>query len=140
MNDIERLIELIDTRYAGSQAAFARAISRKPAQVNQYLKGRRKLGIEVKMYIEECLGISGWFGLSHSTPNIKFTGPEAAEEPIVSALLTLDGHLKALAPVFQDSGREVLRKWAIGIASTQEVADALYAMSLASASLGKKKD
>lgn len=74
----------------------------------------------------------------HTTPNIKFSmGDEQA--PIVQALESLDRHLKALAPVFQDSGREVLRKWATGAASTSDVADALEAMALASASIAKKE-
>jgi len=41
MNDLELLQRLIDQKYGGNQAAFARAIGRQPAQVNQYLKGRR---------------------------------------------------------------------------------------------------
>lgn len=142
MTDTARLVELIDTRFEGNQAAFARAIGRQPAQINQYIKGRRQLGIEVKMHIEQKLGLSGWFdGLSnpsHTTPNIKFSmGDDQA--PIVQALESLDAHLKALAPVFQDSGREVLRKWAVGAATVQEVADALEAMALASESLSGKK-
>lgn len=75
---------------------------------------------------------------SNTTPNIKFSmGDDQA--PIVQALESLDQHLKALAPVFHDSGREVLRKWAVGAATVQEVADALEAMALASESLFAKK-
>lgn len=75
---------------------------------------------------------------SHTTPNIKFSmGDDQA--PIVRALESLDQHLQALAPVFQDSGREVLRKWAMGITTTTEVADALEAMALASETMGQKK-
>lgn len=142
MTDTARLVELIDTRFEGNQAAFARAIGRQPAQINQYIKGRRQLGVEVKMHIEQKLGLSGWFdGLSNpsnTTPSIKFSmGDDAA--PIVLALESLDQHLKALAPVFQDSGREVLRKWAVGAATVEEVANALEAMALASESLANKK-
>lgn len=76
---------------------------------------------------------------SHTTANIKFSmGDDQA--PIVQALESLDQQLKSLAPVFQDSGREVLRKWAVGAATVQEVADALEAMQLASDSLGKKNN
>lgn len=143
MTDTARLVELIDTRFEGNQAAFARAIGRQPAQINQYIKGRRQLGVEVKMHIEQKLGLSGWFdGLSNpsnTTPNIKFSMGADDQAAIVQALESLDRHLKALAPVFQDSGREVLRKWAVGAATVEEVANALEAMALASESLSGKK-
>lgn len=74
---------------------------------------------------------------SNTTPNIRFSmGDDQA--PIAQALGALDRHLNKLAPVLQDSGREVLRKWALGIATTAEVVDALEAMALASESMGKK--
>jgi hypothetical protein len=143
MTDAARLIELIETRFAGNQAAFARAIDRQPAQVNQYIKGRRQLGIEVKLHIEQKLDLSGWFGVlsntSHATPNIKFSVATSEQTPIARSLQSLDAHLKALAPVLQDSGREVLHKWAIGAATATEAKDALEALALASASI-KKKD
>jgi transcriptional regulator with XRE-family HTH domain len=77
---------------------------------------------------------------SHTTPNIKFSVSADEHAPIAQALQLLDAHLKALAPVLQDSGREVLRKWAIGAATVTEVADALEAMALASESMKNKKD
>ena len=77
---------------------------------------------------------------SHSTPNIKFRVAADEKAPIAQALQMLDAHLKALAPVLQDSGREVLRKWATGAATVTEVADALEAMALASESMKNKKD
>lgn len=71
---------------------------------------------------------------AHTTPNIKFSmGDDQA--PIVRALESLDRCLKELAPVFQDSGRDVLRKWAMGTATAKEVANALEAMALASSTL-----
>lgn len=74
---------------------------------------------------------------SHTTANIKFSmGDDQA--PIVQALESLDRRLKELAPVFQDSGREVMRKWAMGTATVKEVSDALEAMSLASKSMEGK--
>lgn len=76
---------------------------------------------------------------ANTTPNIRFSMGADEQTPIVQALESLDRRLKELAPVFQDSGREVLRKWAMGIATTAEVADALEAMSLASKSMEKKK-
>ena len=72
--------------------------------------------------------------------NIKFSMPSEDQTPIAQALQSLDSHLKALAPVLQDSGREVLRKWAIGAATVEEVANAFQAMALASTSMSGKKD
>jgi plasmid maintenance system antidote protein VapI len=66
MTDSDRLIELIDTKFGGSQAAFARAIKRQPAQVNQYVKGRRMLGVEVMIHIEYMLGVPGWFNINRA--------------------------------------------------------------------------
>jgi len=141
MNDIARLSELIDTRYAGSQAAFARAISRQPAQINQYLKGRRQLGIEVKMHIEDCLGVPGWFGLSNITPNVRFTLPSDGDViEIAHALQALDEHLQALAPVLQDAGRDILRKSLAGTATVDDAVQALEAMAMTSKAMGNKKD
>lgn len=75
MNDLELLQRLIDQKYGGNQAAFARAIGRQPAQVNQYLKGRRQIGLEAKMHIEQALQIRGWFSIAGSeqtpTPSIE---------------------------------------------------------------------
>lgn len=42
---------------------------------------------------------------------------------------------ESFAPVFPDSGREVLRRWAMGTATGEEVADALEAMDSDSLSL-----
>lgn len=81
MNDTNRLVELIDTRFEGNQAAFARAIGRQPAQINQYIKGRRQLGIEAKMHIEQTLGIRNWFdGMpAHEAPNVRLSGLSMAD-------------------------------------------------------------
>jgi transcriptional regulator with XRE-family HTH domain len=76
---------------------------------------------------------------SHTTSNIKFSVAADEQAPIAQALQALDAHLKALAPVLQDSGREVLRKWATGAATVEEVANALEAMALASNTLTQKK-
>lgn len=100
---------------------------------------------ETPVYAKACGVDAHWLATgegametSHTTPNIKFSmGDDQA--PIVQALESLDQHLKALAPVFQDSGREVLRKWAVGAATVEEVSNALEAMALASESLSGKK-
>ena len=77
---------------------------------------------------------------SLTTPNIKFSLPAEDEADIVAALRVLDDHLKGLSPVLVDAGREVLRKWATGVASIDEVANALEAMALASETMQKKAD
>jgi transcriptional regulator with XRE-family HTH domain len=74
---------------------------------------------------------------SYSTSNIKFSTGDG-QAPIAKALEALDRHLKELAPVLQDPGREVLRKWAIGLLTTSQVADVLEALNLASESMANK--
>ena len=56
------LQRLVDTRFDGSQAEFARAIKRSPAQVNQWFSGHRKLGDAGARHIELTLGlVPGYF-------------------------------------------------------------------------------
>ncbi len=53
---------LIADRFAGSQAEFARAIKRSPAQVNQWLTGNRALGDAGARTIELALELpAGYF-------------------------------------------------------------------------------
>lgn len=56
------LQRLIEDRYAGNQADFARAIKRAPALVNQWMKGLRKIGDASVYNIEKTcgLGINGF--------------------------------------------------------------------------------
>jgi transcriptional regulator with XRE-family HTH domain len=75
---------------------------------------------------------------SNTTANIKFSVATNEEPDIVAALHTLDQHLNGLAPVFSDAAREALRKWALGLSSIDDAANALQAMALASESLGKR--
>jgi SOS-response transcriptional repressor LexA len=84
MNDVARLFDLIESRFKGNQAAFARAIGRQPAQINQYLKGRRQLGIEAKMHIEQSLGLQNWFSgtPSHVLDGLNFVGLQMADMPM----------------------------------------------------------
>lgn len=100
---------------------------------------------ETPVYAKACGVDAHWLATgdgametSNTTPHIKFSMGDD-QTPIVQALESLDSRLKELAPVFQDSGREVLRKWVMGIATTAEVADALEAMTLASETMEKKK-
>ena len=61
MKRIDRISTLIDDRYGGSQAAFARAISKSPAQVHQWLTGNRSVGDGMARHIEMTLGLGeGW--------------------------------------------------------------------------------
>ena len=75
---------------------------------------------------------------SVTTSNIKFSLPEEDQAPIVAALQLLDAHLKSLDPILQDSGREMLRKWAAGTSTAEEVSNALDAMSLATRAMVSK--
>lgn len=83
MSDVQLLQALIDQKYGGSQAAFARAIDRQPAQVNQYIKGRRQLGIEAKLHIEQATNSQGLFSVgpqpSIQTQNVKLSGVDAVD-------------------------------------------------------------
>lgn len=57
MDRREQLKSLIDARFGGVQADFARAIKRSPAQVNQWLSGHRLLGDAGARHIEITLGL-----------------------------------------------------------------------------------
>lgn len=101
---------------------------------------------ETPVYAKACGVDAHWLATgdgamhtSHTTPNVKFSMGADDQAAIVQALQAMNKHLSALAPVFQDSGREVLRKWVMAEISTEEVANALEAMALASESLSGKK-
>jgi SOS-response transcriptional repressor LexA len=71
MSDVEKLQELIDVKFEGKQAAFARAIARAPTQITSYLKGRREIGVAFKAHVEQALDIPGWFGvMSRPSPEL----------------------------------------------------------------------
>lgn len=56
------LIELIQTRFGGKQADFARAIGKSPAQVHQWLSGIRNFGDASARHVELTLGLGlGYF-------------------------------------------------------------------------------
>jgi SOS-response transcriptional repressor LexA len=71
------LQELIDSRFGGSQAAFARAIKKAPAQVSHWLTGHRALGDAGARHIEMTLGLpQGYFdGKARGTPVLPNTEP-----------------------------------------------------------------
>lgn len=55
MDRVTILKHLIDTHFGGSQAAFANAIGKSPAQVHHWLKGIRNIGDAVARQIELSL-------------------------------------------------------------------------------------
>ncbi|MDR0672748.1 MAG: hypothetical protein LBF93_03595 [Zoogloeaceae bacterium] len=55
------LRDIIDTRFDGSQAKFARAIKRSPAQVHQWLNRHRAIGDAGARHIELTLGLPGGY-------------------------------------------------------------------------------
>lgn len=57
MTPKEKLLDLISTRFKGSQAAFARAIKRSPSQVNQWISGYRNLDVKACRHIEKTLDL-----------------------------------------------------------------------------------
>lgn len=143
----QRFAELSALRPDISQADLARATGAKPPSVHAWFSGLTK-----SMKASTASKAAGLYGVnSHwlatgegemlagvTAANIKFSLDEQEQAPIVQSLKALDTHLAALAPVFKDSAREVLRKWALGLASQEDAADALQAMALATESMPKK--
>jgi transcriptional regulator with XRE-family HTH domain len=77
---------------------------------------------------------------SNSTPEVRFTLPSDGDViEIGHALQALDEHLQALAPVLQDAGRDILRKWLAGAATVDGAVQALEAMAFASKAMNKKE-
>jgi transcriptional regulator with XRE-family HTH domain len=64
------LQQLIEERFGGTQAKFARAIGRSEAQVNQWLTGYRNIGEAGARLIEKKLKLPQWWmdGLPQATP------------------------------------------------------------------------
>jgi Peptidase S24-like len=62
MNRKVKLQQLVNERFDGNQAKFAKAIARAPAQVNHWLTGHRKLGDAGARHIEMTLELrQGYF-------------------------------------------------------------------------------
>lgn len=79
---LDNLKSLIDGRFGGSQAAFARAIERSPAQVNQWLTGHRKLDVKGCRHIERMLGLpADWMIGLASCENGAATSNTAMQRP-----------------------------------------------------------
>jgi SOS-response transcriptional repressor LexA len=132
MDRISRLKLLINERFAGNQAEFARAIDRSPALIWQYLKGRRKLGEEMARHIEHKLRLDfGWIdGMEprvHEEP--AEYGIYAAAGPDISTRLpliswTTAGHWGEVQDNYQPGDAE---DW---IATTASVGPHAYALRI----------
>ena len=73
--------------------------------------------------------------LDASSIKIHFNAEKKAQPSVFESLDLLDGYVNGLAPILQDAGREVLRKWALGQSSTDEASQALQGLALASKSM-----
>lgn len=70
------LKRLIDERFGGNQADFARSIKRQPAQVNQWLTGYRAIGDAGARNIELAIGLPiGFFDSKAMPQNIDLDRP-----------------------------------------------------------------
>lgn len=96
MNRREALKRLIDERFEGKQAEFARAINRSPSLVWQCLSGHRNIGEKLAREIESKLRLKqGWldsdsadFNLSGQPYTPSSDNPPAKVPPEFSALLS----------------------------------------------------
>lgn len=64
----DNLTRLITARFGGSQAAFAARIGRSPAQVSQWIKGRRNISDDTRDLIEASCGAPGWLDTLPTSP------------------------------------------------------------------------
>jgi hypothetical protein len=73
-----RLRELIDTRYDGVAAEFARAVGRGDAQIGNILNRHKNLGERLARYFERQVKLpKGWLDVAESPDN----PPAVREEP-----------------------------------------------------------
>ena len=106
MNRREKLQLLIDEKFKGNAAAFARAIERSPAQVHHWLKGIRSIGDAGARHIELTLDLpQGWF----NGKDVLVSNFEAAPDiqpaiPIISwiAAGSFTGMVEQILPSFED--------------------------------------
>lgn len=57
MQRVENIKKIIEMNFNGNQTLFAKAIKKAPAQVNQWLNGRRNIGNGVAVEIERALNL-----------------------------------------------------------------------------------
>ena len=70
---MELLKEIIETRFNGSQAEFARAIKRSPSQVHQWIKRHRKFGDGSARHVELTLNLPNGYFDQAGTARRKFS-------------------------------------------------------------------
>lgn len=103
MERVERLQALVDERFGGNQAEFARAIKRSPAVVWQYLSRHRTVGEKFARHVEASLRLPrGWLdGYGGEGPSSVATGTQ----DIVSTMPTEVQHLADRMSRALDEGR-----------------------------------
>lgn len=103
MERAERMQALIDERFGGNQAEFARAIKRSPAVVWQYLSHHRQIGEKFARHVETSLRLPrGWldgYGEEAPPPAVSST------QDIVSTMPTEVQHLADRMSRALDEGR-----------------------------------
>lgn len=93
------LVRLIESRYGGSQAEFARAIDRAPAQISQWITERRNIGEAAARHIERQLDLAPFVLDSDITGHRQVPaeqegqGPQARLSRILSELGRLESEL-----------------------------------------------
>ena len=92
MDRVKKLKEIIDTRFAGNQADFARHIGKSPSLVWQYLSGHRGIGEKFAREVERKLILpKGWMdGLG--LPNSKTEGASVNELEFVGRMDVWDSN------------------------------------------------
>jgi transcriptional regulator with XRE-family HTH domain len=100
MDRKNQLLALINSKFNGNQADFARAIGKSPSQINQWLAGVRNLGDGSVRQIEKKLKLGDYF----DTPG-NITPLKPAPDPLISEALALlegtdhDGRVMALTAI-----------------------------------------
>jgi transcriptional regulator with XRE-family HTH domain len=103
---------LIAARSDGNQKAFAVKIGRAPAQVSQWLKGRRNISDETRDHIETACNAAGWLDAIHGQSHVTLGPVTGSATGTVTPAPTLDQALEvlgiALAHDMPDDVREDL--------------------------------
>ncbi len=116
MNPKDILRNLIDAKYGGNQAAFSRAIKRKPAQVNQWLTGYRKLDVKGQRHIETMLGLcAGYMSGDIDYSATPAPSPFSVKEPASHHTRPLVQQVCDLAERIDDTGLLKLQGYADGL-------------------------
>ena len=110
------LRKLIDERYGGNVAEFARAIKKAPAQVHQWLSGHRKLGDAGASHIENAVpGL--WQGYFDGEPN-NDTRPTAVHD---DAAKYIDSLLAMATPKSREILDQIANDNARGLLTDEDI-------------------